>query len=122
MSDFAIAVEIASERHMGNLSAEQVEFCIGELCKAIDAPPLGDEADAYGDYTTDGMHGYLFYSTDGHNFHSITLRASACADIITIVQILCDMCTKGCVVTCNDGDDRDKNDYLWNFAYRLNQI
>lgn len=122
MSNYAINVEIASERHMGNLSAAQIELCIGELCKAIDAPLLGDEADEYGDYTTKGKHGYLFYSTDEHNFHSITLRASTRADIIAIVQILCDMCTKGCVVTCNDGDDRDKNDYLWNFAYWLNQI
>lgn len=122
MSDYAIDVEIISDRHMGNLSAEQVEFCIGELCKAIDAPPLGNEADEYGDYTADGMHGYLFYSTDEHHYHGITLCATTCADINTIVQIISAMCSEGCVATCSDEHDRDKTDYLINFHYRLNQI
>ena len=119
MSNYAIDVEIISDRV---LSAAQFEFCVAELCKAIDAPPLGNEADEYGDYTTDGRHGYMLVGTDEHHYHAITLRATACADINAIVQIICAMCSEGCIAICNDEDDYDKRDYLNDFSYRLNQI
>lgn len=68
-STWELDLIITSER---GLAAAQVEYCINELCKLIDAP-----AD-WGNYENcafiaDGKYGGIEYETDGHYYHSIWL-------------------------------------------------
>lgn len=121
---WTVDLEVISDR--SNLCAAQIEYCVGELCKAIGAPakvtPLilptveGDE-----DCEADGTHGGLIYITNQHHFHKIELWADEQSDLKAIMQIVADMCTEGCDVGVWDGYENGREDYLTNFRYRLRQ-
>lgn len=110
------------------LSAAQAEFCCAELCKAVGADFSLDVPDDDGGWTWEGRHGSVGYDTDEHHYHCITISASPIADLPAITSIVCAMCKRGCIATISDElypftpQQRERQDYLENFDYRLQQI
>lgn len=109
-----------------NLDAAQVEYCVGELCKAIGAPAdvkpasVSEDDNDDGDGEANGIYGGLFYATDEHRFHKVELWADEKSDLKAIMQIVCAMCREGCIAVCRDGYERE--DYFLNFGYKLKRV
>lgn len=92
------------------LWAEDVEHCIGELCKAVgarydDAADVQDEG-SYG-YEWKGTHGSVYYETDEDKFHLVQVDFDDTADMLAVMQIACVMCSEGCVATYYDANGKE---------------
>lgn len=121
MEKAILDVEIISDREASSeLWSAQVEFCVKCLCEAVEA---GSDDTFGGDvnYIYEGNHGRICYTTDEDKFHFIGVEAHAGADLALIVQIIGDMCSRGCTVSVSSRDN-EKRDLLENFGYVLDNV
>lgn len=111
-----VDVEIISDHA---LYAEDVEWCIAELCKAVGADYDDTNKEVY---EWQGAYGYVEYSTDEHRYHCVDVTAYEHADLLAIMQIVASMCSKGCTVLCYDKDNRAHENYLQELHYQIQQF